>query len=108
MKAKPYKYDGKKFLPCSAEEASHVSLNFPGPSGWMMLPVILRGQRSGTNCWSWNGDTEKPTLKPSILSTNHVMRCHTWVNDGRAQFLADCSHELAGQTLDMLEVEETD
>jgi len=31
-------------------------------------------------------------------------RCHTWVNNGQAQFLDDCTHELRGQTVDMLEV----
>jgi hypothetical protein len=78
------------------------------------LPVILRGTRDGTNCWTWNGDTEKPTLRPSVRTQGVDSRedgqygkpyvCHTWVNDGQAQFLNDCTHELRGQTIDMLEV----
>ena len=28
--------------------------------------------------------------------------CHSFVTDGRIQFLADCTHELAGQTVDMV------
>jgi hypothetical protein len=28
-------------------------------------------------------------------------RCHTFITDGRVQFLADCTHELARQTLDL-------
>ncbi|WP_019573378.1 DUF6527 family protein [Curvibacter lanceolatus] len=28
-------------------------------------------------------------------------RCHSFVTDGRIQFLSDCTHELAGQTVDL-------
>lgn len=37
-------------------------------------------------------------------STYNIV-CHTWINDGKVQFLSDCSHEFAGQTLDLLDVE---
>lgn len=107
MKAKPVKLvPVEGYLDCSVAEATHVKLNFPGPVGTLHLPVILNGTRDGTNCWTWNGDTEKPTLRPSVLTQmdHKKMRCHTWVNDGQAQFLDDCSHELRGQTVDMLEV----
>lgn len=33
-------------------------------------------------------------------------RCHSFVTDGRIQFLSDCSHALAGQTVDLPEIEE--
>ena len=116
MKAKPVKLVyGEGYFDCAIEEATHVKLKFPGPSGTLHLPVILKGTRDGTNCWSWNGDTEKPTLRPSVLTQGVDCRegfpnygqktvCHTWVNDGQAQFLDDCTHELRGQTVDMLEV----
>ena len=29
------------------------------------------------------------------------MACHTFVTDGRIQFLGDCTHALAGQTVDL-------
>ncbi len=110
MKAKPLKLVyAEGYFPCSVEDATHVELNMPGPLPTRILPVILRGSRANTGCWSWNGDTEKPTLHPSILTEypvwqKNTVRCHTWVNDGMVQFLADCSHELAGQTLALLEV----
>ena len=125
MKAKSCKLIyGEGYLPSSVEEATHVELNFPGPTGRLHLPVIIKGTRDGTGCWTWNGDTEKPTLRPSVLhegtevctdeehailmAGRHIeprpFRCHTWVNDGQAQFLDDCSHSLRGQTVDMLEV----
>ena len=130
MKAKPVKLVyGEGYFDCSVEEATHVKLNFPGPVGILHLPVILKGTRAGTNCWTWNGDVDRPTLLPSVATQGvlsegferitddehrRIMagekveprryRCHTWVNDGQAQFLDDCTHELRGQTVDMLEV----
>ena len=54
--------------------------------------------------WDWNGDTEKPTLSPSIKTqfTNDDgkdMLCHSFVKDGNIQYLNDCTHELAGKTI---------
>jgi hypothetical protein len=124
MKAQPTKIIEGAYTPCPASESTHVKLNFPGPVGMLHLPVIQHGTRDGTGCWTWNGDTEKPTLRPSVLTQGtesitdeeHALlmagekveprpyRCHTWVNDGQAQFLDDCSHDLRGQTVDLLEV----
>ena len=50
--------------------------------------------------WRWNGDRHKPTFEPSILATGEH-RCHSYVREGRIQFLSDCSHALAGQTVDL-------
>lgn len=125
MKAKPVKLVyGVGYLDAPYAEVTHVMLHFPGPVGVLTLPVILKGSRAGTHCWTWNGDIDKPTLRPSVLTQGtermtdaeynairsgariepRPYRCHTWVNDGQAQFLDDCSHELRGQTVDMLEV----
>jgi len=30
--------------------------------------------------------------------------CHSFVTDGRIQFLGDCTHNLAGQTVDLPEI----
>lgn len=59
-----------------------------------------------TQAWQFNGDYLKPTVTPSLLvngdlSNPSTPRCHIYVTDGRIQFLADCTHELAGQTVDM-------
>lgn len=99
-----FKY-GEGYEPCPADEATHVTLNIPGPVGRLTLPVIRNGARAGTGCWTWNGSTTAPTLRPSLLTTGHAYRCHTWINDGEAQFLDDCSHELRGQTVPLNPVE---
>lgn len=62
---------------------------------------------SGQPIWTWNGDMEKPTFSPS-LGVNMRMpahRCHSFVRDGKIQFLDDCYHELRGQTVDLPEVD---
>ena len=52
--------------------------------------------------WTWNGSLDAPTLSPSVLSTR-AKRCHCFVRDGKIQFLTDCGHEFAGQTVPMYE-----
>ncbi len=60
----------------------------------------------GPPIWQFNGDVDKPTVSPSIL-VGHVNAsgkdtiCHSFVRDGRIEFLSDCNHELAGQTVDL-------
>lgn len=67
--------------------------------------VKLKNQAQGP-LWSWNGSLEKPTLSPSILVTygrdprpDRPQTCHSFVSEGRIQFLTDCQHALAGQTV---------
>lgn len=71
---------------------------------------IQVGQGSGPR-WGWNGSGDAPTFTPSVLVRYDGANadipgglpsvCHTFVTDGRIQFLADCSHKLAGQTVDL-------
>lgn len=106
MKAKPLKLTSSGYEPCSIEETTHLQFNVPGPIPTRIIPVIQKGTRAGTGCWSWNGDTEKPTIKPSVLTwVNDRIRCHSFINDGKVQFLSDCTHQYANQTLDLLDVE---
>ncbi len=68
--------------------------------------MILKGQRAGTGCWSWNGSVDRPTLRPSVKTEcGKMWICHSWVNNGKVRFLEDSSHELAGQTVGLLDVE---
>lgn len=59
----------------------------------------------GSRGWTWNGDLVNPTVSPSILvrrndgDIKHV--CHSFVKDGHIQFLGDCTHALAGQTVEI-------
>jgi hypothetical protein len=76
--------------------------------------------------WTFNQDLERPTFSPSVLTTSghyseglpgcwckfnaehpdspssfECSRCHSFVTDGKIQFLSDCSHKLANQTIDL-------
>lgn len=116
MKAQPIKRINQEWVQCLVKEATHIKMIFPidpldHPALRIRyLPVQLSGSREDTGNWSWNGDTEKPTVKPSILTQFQwgedrvTVRCHTFVNDGMVEFLQDCSHEFAGHTLHLLEV----
>ena len=87
--------------------------------------MIRHGEGPGPR-WTWNGNADKPTFTPSVLVTGvqpvtdeqhaawmagaplpapQQMRCHSFVTDGRIQFLSDCTHEMAGQTVDLPPVE---
>lgn len=95
--------------------------------GCDMAHHIHHGPGNGPR-WTWNGDANKPTFSPSILvrweqgdppatdpeiaekirrgeivqrRVNKV--CHTFVTAGRIQYLGDCTHALAGQTIDLPE-----
>ena len=63
--------------------------------------------------WSFNGNLDKPTVSPSILvrwtkttGTVEDKVCHSFINDGKIQYLSDCTHELAGQTIELPEYED--
>lgn len=65
---------------------------------------------AGNGAWGWNGSTDAPTLTPSVFfnppGAHHNPEretCHSFVTDGRIQFLSDCSHKLAGQTVELPE-----
>jgi hypothetical protein len=57
----------------------------------------------GTEGWAWNGSLDAPTFTPSLLCNKDepARRCHSYVTNGRIQFLADCFHALAGQTVEI-------
>ncbi len=78
--------------------------------------------------WTFNGDEEHPTFSPSFLvRSGHYIPghtgdcwckwdakhpdepsgfqcgvCHTFVRDGKIQYLADCTHVYAGKTVEMV------
>lgn len=61
--------------------------------------------------WVWTGGADKPTFKPSVLVRYDGADagrdgappavCHTFITDGQIHFLGDCTHALAGQTVDL-------
>ena len=81
--------------------------------------------------WEWNEDVDRPTFSPSVLvrsghyadggtpgscwctyNASHpgetpsfeCVLCHSFVTDGRIEFLQDSTHHLAGQTVDLPDI----
>lgn len=102
MKAVPIRIANGCYYHPGSLPATHLILHYPGPMPIRCLPIVI-GSASGPN-WGWNGDSDKPTLTPSILTKNHKDVCHSFVKDGKVQFLDDSTHELAGQKVDLLDV----
>lgn len=98
---------------CWKAEGGHLMFWCPGCLTHH-APVV-----DGSRGWSWNGSLTSPTISPSILvkgtvplTDDQVTRimagekiepvplvCHSFVRDGQIQFLSDCTHKLAGQTV---------
>ncbi len=87
-----------------------------GPRGGVVLCVHCPGCNCahpfevdvpGSAGWTWNGSLDKPTFAPSLLCNKDTpeSRCHSFVADGKMQFLNDCHHALAGQTVELPEWE---
>lgn len=117
VKAKPLKLTKGTYMPCESSEATHLKLIFPlkfSPLKERIISVQTNGVRSGTPNWTWNGDTDKPTLRPSILTHWQAgdgngnpepdIVCHSFICEGVVQFLNDCTHEMAGQFIELEEV----
>jgi len=90
----------------SRGDYSMVWIWCPGCGEHHAVPVTKPSNGEGV-AWVFNGNEEKPTLSPSILvrhgADNSV--CHSFVTDGKIQFLGDCTHKLAGQTIELPEVD---
>ena len=74
--------------------------------GCKMGHEVWTTRRNGNNCvWTYNGNKDLPTINPSLLvrlSDRDI--CHSFIRDGKIQFLSDCTHSLAGQTVELPEI----
>lgn len=54
--------------------------------------------------WEFNDDLEKPTVSPSIRVRWDREVCHFHLRRGWIQFLSDCTHKFAGETIQLREI----
>lgn len=103
--------------------------------GCQLGHTIYVGEGKGPR-WSWNGSLVAPTFSPSLKVEWHALApedmqrmeeyfaehgsyppssrwparkhhcCHSFIADGKIQFLADCTHALAGQTVPIPAIED--
>lgn len=104
-------------------EGGRLAFWCPGCKEYHVLPI----DRQERPVWSFNGNYDQPTFSPSVLyqsghfisgkkvdcwcdyHRNHpdepqapkCIRCHSFVRNGKIQYLTDSSHELSGQTIEM-------
>lgn len=88
-------------------EGGFVAFMCPGCE--RMHQIRVKGQ--GRPRWEWNGDADAPTFSPSVFvnrpgswHTATAPTCHSFVEAGRIRFLSDCTHELAGQTVELPDI----
>lgn len=59
--------------------------------------------------WDFNNDLNSPTVFPSVLVRTPFpekeLVCHSFIKDGNIQFLSDCTHNLAGQTVELPDID---
>jgi hypothetical protein len=99
-----------KVEPMTAGGITYVAFKCPGCNTLHQIQ---------TPRWTWNESLDRPTFTPSILvmweanpdaiegfeEWRKARRCHSFVTDGRIQFLSDCTHALANQTVDLPELD---
>lgn len=69
---------------------------------WFWCPGCEEGHAFDER-WQFDGNFDCPTFSPSLLVEtplrSHTKRCHSFVRAGKMEFLADCTHAKAGQTV---------
>lgn len=89
----------------AGDPEARLAFECPGCGQLHAIPTV------GPRAWTFNGSLERPTFSPSILvrwtsgPEHQAGVCHSFVRDGQIEFLTDCSHELAGKTVPLPEVE---
>ena len=91
-----------------------IGYSYPCPSCGLHHAIYIRPYKHPTTgaSWSFSGSEDSPTFEPSVLlqvqfTTDRLPKiCHAFVSDGKIYYLADSTHHLAGQTINMEEIEE--
>lgn len=97
----------------------------PGCKHMHVVWTKARPDQPNGHVWGFNGNEKRPTFTPSLLLSGHTWVppvtaenyaewerkpwpqtqvpkiCHSFIADGRIQFLGDCTHELKGQTVEI-------
>lgn len=100
-----------KLVPITTDDGETVvALLFDCPGcGNSHAPYIRPHKAPNGASWEFNGDLDRPTFTPSILTkvtnpySGKTMICHSFVTDGRIRYLSDCTHKLAGQEVELPE-----
>lgn len=103
------------------KDKNYIIIKCPGCEEYHCLTINSPNHSN----WNFNGNFELPTFTPSLLVTTgkyvvpnykdlypedewewfekSSIRCHSFITDGKIQFLSDCTHKLVNQTVDLPE-----
>jgi hypothetical protein len=110
---------GKLSYWCQGCDETHA-VTVEGPGAWgfdgnlerptFTPSVLIRSghfmpeHKSGEPCWCTYNARRAKEGKPPVKVA--CQQCHTFITGGIVQFLGDCSHALAGQTLPLPDLPE--
>lgn len=93
------------------------AMEYSDGSGWSVFcPACQSAHKFRKGVWTFSGNLEIPTFSPSMLVRGALRSptresldgsdglygvCHSFVTNGKIQFLSDCTHTLAGQVVDL-------
>lgn len=98
---------------------SAIRYDINGDTGeriWLWCPgcgdlhcANIAGTEGKDILWTWDGNKERPTISPSILvrwydSQRGPQVCHSFVRDGKWEYLPDSTHALAGQAVPVVPI----
>lgn len=85
----------------------HRAGTFNGHVVFMFHCPACECAHSVNDTWKFiSDDLDNPTIRESVLSNGDLScpsapRCHSFVTDGKIHYLEDCTHKMAGQTVDL-------
>jgi hypothetical protein len=105
-------YDANDKPEAERATARQAGYNYRCPCGdWHSV------RTEGSGAWAFDGNLAAPTFSPSVLVTYNgkdagqsrpgikpapAAVCHSFVRAGKVEFLADCTHALAGKIVPMI------
>lgn len=91
------------------EDETEIGYEFSCPGCGLQHEIRTQTRTPGQPVWTFNGDLSRPTFHPSIdvrfNQDGAEAHCHSFVTDGRIQFLNDCTHALVGKTVELPDLE---
>lgn len=106
-----HRYSAEECRQYQIDPGGHPAHWCPGCNDWHHFAVD-NPFRNGAR-WTWNGDVNAPTFEPSMNirigpmpavpegrpDAGQIKVCHYFLRNGQIEFLSDCTHALAGQTV---------
>lgn len=96
----------RKHKPVTPSQPVQIVIDCPACKMAHLVPV------TGPKSWTWNGSLTRPTMSPSIAvrwdygEDREAHCCHFHITHGSIKFESDCTHAMAGQTVELAPIVE--